>query len=442
MYLTQSLWRDEAFSILTAQRSLPFIVKNLGFEPPVYYALLHFWLKVFGTGEVAARSLSLLGFALATLIVIVWAEQLFKKHWLSWFMPLFFFTNPMLLYYAFEVRAYGWYIFFATASMYAYCKKRWVWYVIWSTLGCYTHIYFTVFLFAQALHWMTTEVISAKKRKSISTICRDPHVLSFAAIGLFIAPWLIKIIRELSRLRQSWFFPVNFQLIKSVLGNMFLGYEGTPWYGWKYTAWLSLILISFFVLALRKKKNRRLVLFFLWMIFVPLAVIVGISFVKPMFVNRYLIPVSISEVFVVIFAIGSVKREKFRAALASVMTIFVIAFSLWYPAHHPKLPIRNTFEQILVLYKDDDVILAASPLIFFESIYYSVRPPGSSLTGDRVYLYNPHGSPFPWYVGDAIVSSDQLVNDFPPYPMRAFLVQEDGTFEIVYKLDAAIPLAQ
>ena len=123
-YLTQSLWRDEAFSILAAQRPLSFIFNNLGVEPPIYYVILHFWIKLFGSGEIAVRSLSFLGFALATVVVIFWAEKLFHKHFLSWYLPVFFFINPMLLYYAFEIRMYGWFMFFAVLSLYGYSEKN------------------------------------------------------------------------------------------------------------------------------------------------------------------------------------------------------------------------------------------------------------------------------------------------------------------------------
>ncbi len=120
LYFTQSIWRDEAFSVLVAQKPLAAIIPKFTFEPPLYYIFLHFWIKIFGTSEIAIRSLSLLGFILATIVVIHFAEKLFRKHWLSWFLPLLFFLNPMLLYYAFEVRAYGWYMFFIVLSMYAF----------------------------------------------------------------------------------------------------------------------------------------------------------------------------------------------------------------------------------------------------------------------------------------------------------------------------------
>src|SRR3990167_1244681 len=140
VYLTQSLWRDEVLSVLLAQRS-PVTFINIALEPPLYYIFLHTWIKIFGNSEIAVRSLSLVGFSLATIVAIIWAAKLFKKHWLSWFLPLFFFLNPMLLYYAFEARAYGWYIFFTVASMYTYMERRWMWYIATTVLCLYTHTY-------------------------------------------------------------------------------------------------------------------------------------------------------------------------------------------------------------------------------------------------------------------------------------------------------------
>src|SRR3989344_4773097 len=154
LYFVQSFWRDEAFSVLAAQKPLSFIITNLGFEPPVYYTLLHFWIRLFGDSEVATRSLSFLGFMLATVVVIEWAGKLYKKHWLSWYVPLFFVLNPMLLYYAFEVRTYGWYTFFATAMLFAYTSKNWRWFTVFSTLGFYTHVYLLPYIGVLGLHYL------------------------------------------------------------------------------------------------------------------------------------------------------------------------------------------------------------------------------------------------------------------------------------------------
>src|SRR3989344_9181267 len=149
LYFTQSLWRDDAFSVLVASRPLSAFIGKLAFETPLYYIVLHYWMKLFGTTELAVRSLSLVAFALATVVMIFWAESMFKKHWLSWYVPILFFTNPMLLYYAFEARFYGWVIFLSTLSLYAFTKESWRLWIVATILGFYTHTYFLFIPFVQ-----------------------------------------------------------------------------------------------------------------------------------------------------------------------------------------------------------------------------------------------------------------------------------------------------
>ena len=423
LYFTQSLWRDEAFSLLVAQKPISFIFQNLTFEPPVYYILLHYWIRVFGTSEIAARSLSLLGFALATVVVISWSEKLFNKHWLSWVTPLLFFTNPMLIYYAFEIRTYGWYIFFVVLSFYAYSQYRWRLWVAASVLGFYTHTYFLFFFIAQAIHWV---ILHRRKLLKPLTLIHEPMVASSILIVSMMVPWLIRVMKETAVFANSWYFPVNGNLVKSVLGNMYLGYEGTPWYLWGVTANLSLILLIVFFLAISKKKTRARNAFFLFCVFIPLAIVIGVSFIKPLFVNRYLIGVTVAEVFLVAFAIEAIKNHFVQKLCALCFVLCALVFNVWYPSEHAKLNIRSTIREINVLKGKGDVILAQSPLIFFETIYYADK-------GSRVFLYNPQNSPFPWYVGGVLVSPNQMIQDYPVYPSRAFLVSEQGEFMIAYR---------
>lgn len=432
-YFTQSLWRDEAFSILVAERPLATMLGKLTFEPPVYYTLLHYWIKIFGNSEISTRGLSLVGFMLATIVVIYWAEKLFKKHWLSWFLPLLFFVNPLLLYYAFEVRTYGWYTFFAVLSMYAYLEKKYVLYVLATTLGFYTHAYMLVVPFVQALHFLLTHVKRRNKEftmhtlaLSIQKIIRQPMIRSFLAVAVLIAPWLLRVAKESSKLKDSWYFPVNLHLIKSVLGNMYLGYEGTPWYGWQYTRYLSFVLLALFVFALHQKKTRTRNVFFFLMVFVPLTVVIGISFAKPLFVNRYLLPVSIAQVFLLVFALEAMKKPWLAKCIGATLLVFTVGFNMWYPTKHPKMDIRSMVYEVNSMLGKQDLIFADSPLIFFETIYYS-------RDRSKVFLYNPAGSPFPWYVGDIVVSPSQMARSFPTYPARAFLIHEDNTYDILYQ---------
>lgn len=423
-YLVQSLWRDEAFSILAAERSLLFIVTKLGFEPPLYYSMLHFWIKLFGESEIATRGLSLLGFTLATVIVVEWADQLFHKHWLRFFLPLTFFFNPMLLYYAFEVRTYGWYIFFSTATLYAYGNKKWAWFILASLCGFYTHVYIGFLFAALGIHLFITHVCMQKM--PFKRLLLDPAVLSFGVITLGILPWIIKIILISKQLLNSWYYPVDLQLILSVLGNMFVGYEGTPWFGWQYTRYLSIILVGLCIIALKDIKTRSRNGLFLLVVLVPLAMVIGASFFKPLFVNRYLIFVTIGEVFLVSFAIQALSKTWMQKTIAGITIVFLLWFNAWYPTQHAKFPIRPIMEEINMLVNGTDLIYTDDPIIYMETKYYATDR-------NRVFLYNPTGNAFPWYIGDAIVSKENMKTDLPLYPQKAYVLHNNGLYTIMYQ---------
>src|SRR5437588_8628110 len=71
-FLTSShLWLDEALTVNIAKLPLSRIPDALRHDgsPPLYYLLLHWWIAVFGAGDIAVRALSAV-FAVATLPLI------------------------------------------------------------------------------------------------------------------------------------------------------------------------------------------------------------------------------------------------------------------------------------------------------------------------------------------------------------------------------------
>src|SRR3954471_24023165 len=76
-FLTSShLWLDEALTVNIARMPLSRIPDALRHDgsPPLYYLALHVWMAVFGSGDLAARSLSAV-FAVATL-PLIWLAAL------------------------------------------------------------------------------------------------------------------------------------------------------------------------------------------------------------------------------------------------------------------------------------------------------------------------------------------------------------------------------
>ena len=60
--LAQSVWFDEAYSIMLAKQSTGELLRLTGLDthPPLYYLLLKAWAGMFGWSEVALRSLSVI----------------------------------------------------------------------------------------------------------------------------------------------------------------------------------------------------------------------------------------------------------------------------------------------------------------------------------------------------------------------------------------------
>lgn len=424
LYLTQSVWRDEAFSILMAQHPLPFMFDKLIFETPLYYILLHVWMRFFGSGEIAVRSLSLVGFTIATILVIEWASSTFKSKVLALFLPFFFFFNPMLLYYAFEIRTYGWVICFSVLAMLAYVEKRWGWYTIGAILAFYTHTY-TIFLPAATLVHYAIHHKELFTKKGMKNIVHDPMVRASSIYAIAIAPWLIRIAMNVQTLAESWYYPIEGKLLKSVVGNLFIGYEGTPWHLWDETALLSALIIVASLAALIPKPTRVRNSYFLAVFGIPLGIVVGVSLFKPMFVNRYLIYVAVAQVLLIVCAIETVKNRMTQNVIALILALCVFGFNLWYPPLRPKKDTRAVITQINELMRPGDVVYAEHSLVYFETLYYSKQK-------DAVFLYNPKQKPFPWYVGDALVTPAIMATDFPTYPHKAYVVRRDGTFYVAY----------
>ena len=98
--VAEFIWRDEAFSYFMARENLMNIVLTTARDnnPPLYYILLHFWMKIFGSTEIALRSLSVIFFWATTYVAFLFLNDIFKfKLKRSLFYLIFFIINPLTL---------------------------------------------------------------------------------------------------------------------------------------------------------------------------------------------------------------------------------------------------------------------------------------------------------------------------------------------------------
>ena len=112
---------DDAFSIFHAQQSLSELYAQLSLEanPPLYFTILHFWIKLFGIGPIAVKSLSVI-FSIGSGIVIY---LIGKRHMnvLGAFTAAFLFTFSNVHFdFSHEVRAFSLVFFLTSLSIYCF----------------------------------------------------------------------------------------------------------------------------------------------------------------------------------------------------------------------------------------------------------------------------------------------------------------------------------
>jgi hypothetical protein len=103
-----ALWLDEALTVDRARLPISKIagsVKQDG-APPLFYYLLHFWMRVFGQSNLAARSLS--GVIGVVSLPVAWlAGNRFGGRTVAWTTVVLLSSAPFAVYYSTEARMYA-----------------------------------------------------------------------------------------------------------------------------------------------------------------------------------------------------------------------------------------------------------------------------------------------------------------------------------------------
>ena len=153
------LTSDEVWSVRVASLDYRSEMSALRADvhPPLYYQLLFVWLRVFGSGERAVRSLSALFYLLSVLAVYGLAKSLYGRQ-TAFLSATIFMTSPLAILSAQFVRMYSLLSLLSILSTWLYLqfsvkprssKFLFVSYVLINVLGTFTHIGFFFVIFGQ-----------------------------------------------------------------------------------------------------------------------------------------------------------------------------------------------------------------------------------------------------------------------------------------------------
>ena len=152
----ESLWKDEAAVLYTAEKGSIAEVAESAIEmhrghPPLNFVLLHFWVKLFGNSEFAARLPSAIFGTLSILLVFLVAKELFDKK-TALLSSLLLSTSMIQLVYSQELKQYAMFAFFTLLSVYFFIRLlkkesavNYSLYIVSAILLLYSH-YFSLFV--------------------------------------------------------------------------------------------------------------------------------------------------------------------------------------------------------------------------------------------------------------------------------------------------------
>jgi mannosyltransferase len=328
--LKQSIWFDEAYSILLAQQPIAELLRltALDTHPPLYYLLLKGWASIFGWSELSLRISSVLPMMGAVVVGGLLVRRMFGNR-AAVGAVLTLMLAPLLLRYGFEIRMYAWASFIGISATYALYsawkaknRKRLYWLIGYALLvaaGTYL-LYYLVFLWFAHVAWLV--YVHVKHRKPWKTLL--PYVLSYVGAVVLFLPWLSSFLAQTA---NDALAPIGQPLnLEQLLGIATFNTMYHPIYavGMGLTA-VAIALVAMLIWAIPrarvalKGKSDEIALLIMYT-GVPIVLLMGISLNRSMYTERYLSHVAIGLLLllgvVIVSAVQKAGREKRRAIWA------------------------------------------------------------------------------------------------------------------------------
>lgn len=384
---TASLWGDEAWAATLAVKPILKIIQIVARDtsPPLYYLCLHTWMKIFGTGEIAIRSLSFLFFLGTCLTVFFIGKHIWDKK-TGILAALLALTNPFLFIYGFEGRMYALLLLTSTISVYFFLKKNRLGFILTTTAALYTH-HFSIFVVFWEGIWRLRENWGRPAKEIIRGLT------DFLIIALLYLPWLYPLYYQTSLVASGfWLGKPTVPILIGTIRKFLVGPEEE---NIRYLAYLVIILALILRQWLKDKRNS---LFLVGWFLSPLILTFLVSqFFQPIFYDRYmLMAIPASSLL-----IASLRRKP------SLVFILLIIFLLGIVNYNYFLrPTKRPFRDLASYVKQEasDLTLInynAAAHHLWESKYYDLEAP----------IYAPQALPF--YTGTALMEKRDAISKLP-----------------------------
>jgi mannosyltransferase len=359
----QSLWRDEMDAILFACRSLsglaPLFVTP-GHNGPLYYTILHFWIRLAGDSEFSVRFLSLVWGVLAVPLLFRLGRRWVGKTG-GVVAALLCATSPYLVWYAQEGKMYALLFLLSVASTYVYqlALERdrlylWAGYVLLLASSLYVHL---LAILIVPFHLLLFFVAWPQYRRAWKS-----WLATFALLALPYLPlarWeIILLVRPFTTGHQFY----GLHEILAILLFLF-SLNVAPYRNVLPIALFVFLLLAGLVLFRRRLEPGRqaalgtllgghqesLVLGLY--LFVPIVCLFLVSLGMPIFTDRYLI--TVVPAHLLLLACGVVAVKERWSGLAAVCLAGVLICNLYVVARQGHTKIKSDYRSVVEYVGED-----------------------------------------------------------------------------------------
>ncbi len=416
------LWRDEAFSVRAANQNFSGMIEAIGNDtaPPLHTIIIHYWMKIFGTGEFSVRFPSFIAGSLTLLFAYLIIKETFKHKNAVLMSSFLVATSPVLIWYSQEARAYALFILMTVASLYYSIRlrsteriqiKQLLFFILFTTVGLYTHNLFMFVAFVNFL-LIITKFVKYKSKFASRFAELFKIFVAHAISGLIFLPWFFITLKQIDKVEAGGFW-LKFRPIQNVVGTiiMFFTSEHYPDQFSKsiglaiYLIWIvsapTFLFSLVFMLKKTTPKKVRLLMYWFWGL---MLVCWLYSFNTPVFYIRYLTFLVPAALIIMTYTLIQIKKKSKILFISFAAIIFAVPLliDITIIAKQP-----DTKEQMSSLVKDiefnpeNEIILHTNAYSQHAFIYYS---------DFESKIYNPDDK-LPYFEGLSVIKETDYYRD-------------------------------
>jgi len=401
----ESLWFDEAYTAWAAGLSVGDLIEVVRVDnsPPLYYLLMHAWVRVFGDGELALRAPSALASSIALLLTPVIARRLWNDRGATCIATLLAAASFLLVRYSHEARCYelmGLMALLALAAMPGWVQTR------RPGFGVALVMCLSAMTWMHNMAWLYVAGFTAAMAAWPSEQRWGSRVVSVAVPGALVAliylPWVAALTQQVRKMGGGFWIatpdlPALYHTVVLTAGVKLLpiGYLMKDWFGKVQPAVygvMAVIAVAFIVIVTGlvwggfwRKRRRVLAVSCAALLPVVAAFVVSLIFTS-VFTPKAFVPTAMTMPLLIAGVVANCGQRLRVATIVAAGSISVISLASvighirferkedWIAAHR-YLSETATPQTLLVLVGNDGEL----PLMYYEKRL-------GAITGERVGL--------------------------------------------------------